>query len=171
MPIVTEAGFAEDGWRTLADTDALPDAGAVIVPAARAHAEAAAIAGRTDPVGIAVAPDAEAEAVLAAHAGAPLIAIGFAKFNDGRGFSLARRLRALGYAGRLRAVGPLIADQAPMAFACGLDEIAIPDALAARQPEARWQAVLAARGAAPAYPRGYRGGPSVFDRRRAGAQA
>ena len=31
--------------------------------------------------------------------------------GDGRGFSIGARLRAMGYVGRLRAAGPLIADQ------------------------------------------------------------
>lgn len=68
-----------------------------------------------------------------------LIRIGFPAMGDGRGFSIARRLRAMGYAGRLRAAGPLIADQFPAARQVGFDEIELPDSLADRQPEAQWQ--------------------------------
>lgn len=50
-----------------------------------------------------------------------------------------RRLRELGYTGRLRAVGPLIADQFRMARRVGFDELEIPDTMAARQPEAQWK--------------------------------
>lgn len=67
-----------------------------------------------------------------------LIAIAFPSFADGRGFSLARRLRHLGYKGRLRAKGHVISDQYAMARACGFDEVEIDDAQAARQPEAHW---------------------------------
>lgn len=61
-------------------------------------------------------------------------------FADGRGFTLARRLRLRGYAGRLRAAGHVIADQYAMARRAGFDEVEIPAALAARQPEAQWLA-------------------------------
>lgn len=68
-----------------------------------------------------------------------LVRVAFPAFNDGRGFSIARELRTLGYAGRLRAVGPLIADQLRWALQVGFDEVEIPDAMAARQPEAEWR--------------------------------
>jgi uncharacterized protein (DUF934 family) len=67
-----------------------------------------------------------------------LIRISFPAFSDGRAFTIARRLRALGYAGHLRAVGPVIVDQYPMARRTGFDDVEIPDELAARQPEAQW---------------------------------
>jgi len=38
-----------------------------------------------------------------------LIRVAFPAMSDGRGFSIARRLRDMGYAGRLRAAGPLVA--------------------------------------------------------------
>jgi uncharacterized protein (DUF934 family) len=74
-----------------------------------------------------------------------MIRVAFPAMGDGRGFSIARRLRAMGYAGRLRAAGPLIADQFGAARAVGFDEVELPDALAARQPAALWRA--APRGA------------------------
>ena len=58
---------------------------------------------------------------------------------DGRGFSIARRLRAMGYTGRLRAAGPLIADQFRAAQRVGFDEIELPESLAGRQPEEQWR--------------------------------
>ena len=42
--------------------------------------------------------------------------IAFPAMGDGRGFSIARRLRAMGYRGVLRAKGPLVADQARAAL-------------------------------------------------------
>lgn len=68
-----------------------------------------------------------------------LIRIAFPAFNDGRGFTLARRLRTMGYTGRLRAAGPVIADQYAMFRRIGFDEVEIPDDLAARQPQDQWQ--------------------------------
>jgi uncharacterized protein (DUF934 family) len=68
-----------------------------------------------------------------------LIRVAFPAMGDGRGFSLARRLRELGYRGRLRAFGPLVPDQVRAAFRVGFDEIELPAEHAARSPEARWQ--------------------------------
>jgi uncharacterized protein (DUF934 family) len=67
-----------------------------------------------------------------------LIRISFPAFSDGRAFTIARRLRSLGFTGHLRAVGPVIVDQYPMARRTGFDDVEIPDELAARQPEAQW---------------------------------
>ncbi|GAB4267612.1 MAG: DUF934 domain-containing protein [Pararhodobacter sp.] len=70
----------------------------------------------------------------------PAIRIGFDSFADGRGFTLAARLRRMGFAGRLRARGHVIADQYAMARRAGFDEVEIDDDLAARQPEDQWRA-------------------------------
>ena len=69
-----------------------------------------------------------------------LIRVIFPSFADGRGFSLARHLRLLGFNGRLRAFGPVLADQYTMARRAGFDEVEIPDALAQRQSQDQWQA-------------------------------
>ncbi|MGB3148578.1 MAG: DUF934 domain-containing protein [Paracoccaceae bacterium] len=71
--------------------------------------------------------------------GARLVTVAFPSFSDGRGFTLARHLRAAGYGGRLRAVGHVIADQYAMARRCGFDEVEISDDLAARQPADQWR--------------------------------
>ena len=68
-----------------------------------------------------------------------LIRVAFPAFNDGRAFTIARRLRMLGYKGTLRAYGPVIADQYTMIRRVGFDEVEIPDDLALRQPVAHWQ--------------------------------
>jgi uncharacterized protein (DUF934 family) len=67
-----------------------------------------------------------------------LIRIAFPAFNDGRGFTLARRLRVMGYTGHLRAHGHVIADQYTMARRSGFDSVEISDDLAERQPADQW---------------------------------
>jgi len=67
-----------------------------------------------------------------------LIRVAFPAFNDGRAFTIARRLRMMGYTGRLRAKGPVIADQYAMARRVGFDEVEIPEEIAARQPAEQW---------------------------------
>jgi len=69
-----------------------------------------------------------------------LIRIAFPSFSDGRGFTIARRLREMGYRGRLRACGHVLADQYAMARRVGFDEVEIPDDLAARQTAEQWRA-------------------------------
>lgn len=79
------------------------------------------------------------EALLPYLADLTLIRVAFPAFSDGRAFTIGRRLRALGYKGHLRAMGPVIADQYPMARRTGFDDVEISDEMAARQPEAQWK--------------------------------
>ena len=72
--------------------------------------------------------------------GLTLVRVHVPAFSDGRGFTIGRRLRMLGYTGELRAVGPMIADQYPMARRVGFDSVEIPDEIAARQPQEQWLA-------------------------------
>ena len=69
-----------------------------------------------------------------------LIRVNFPSISDGRGYTIAAQLRRMGFAGRLRAYGHLIADQYTMARRSGFDEIQISDELAIRQPEPQWLA-------------------------------
>ncbi|MBL9051556.1 MAG: DUF934 domain-containing protein [Tabrizicola sp.] len=68
-----------------------------------------------------------------------LIRVAFPAFNDGRAFTIARRLRMMGYKGQLLALGPVIADQYAMLRRVGFDGAEIPDEIAARQPAEQWQ--------------------------------
>jgi len=78
-----------------------------------------------------------------------LIAVQFPSFADGRGFSVGRHLRRLGFDGELRARGHIIADQYPHALACGFDGVEIDEVMAERQPFEQWQA--AAKNVLPPY--------------------
>lgn len=123
--IIDIAGFTPDGW-----------AGTPI-PALADYAggEAVLIGAQTDP------------AALVSHfAALRLIVIPFASSADGRGFSLAGQLRALGYDGHLRARGHMLVDQFRAALRAGFDDIEISDAQAARNPEPQWLAVPLTRG-------------------------
>lgn len=87
-----------------------------------------------------VASDADPAALRERLSDAALIAVDFPSFADGRGFTIAQRLRLMGYTGRLRARGHVIADQYAMTRRAGFDEVEISDDLAARQPEDQWRA-------------------------------
>lgn len=86
-----------------------------------------------------LAPDTCLSTLEDKLAGVTMVCVDFPSFSDGRGFTIARRLRSLGYAGRLRARGHVLADQYAMARRSGFDEVEISDELAARQPAPQWQ--------------------------------
>lgn len=115
--IVRDTGFVAEDWTT------------PFTPWAEAAARTTAID---------LPADANPDAL--ALEGVQIIRIPFASFADGRGFTLARRLRLRGYTGRLRAAGHVIADQYAMARRAGFDEVEISASLAARQPEEQWLA-------------------------------
>ena len=93
----------------------------------------------TEEAGVVLAPDTPVEE-LAGHLNVDLVAVDFPAFTDGRGFSIARRLRELGFKGRLRANGRLIADQYAMARRVGFDEVVVAPDIAERQPQEQWLA-------------------------------
>ena len=53
------------------------------------------------------------------------IRIEFSSFADGRGLSLAKRLRRAGFSGQLRASGYLLPDQYPLLRRCGFDAVEV----------------------------------------------
>jgi len=118
--IVTDTGFAADDWT------------AGFLPEADRPANSDA--------GLDLPPDADPGSLAADLARIPAIRVAFPKFSDGRGFTIAARLRRLGFAGRLRAAGHVIADQYAMARRAGFDEVEIDADLAGRQPEPQWRA-------------------------------
>lgn len=87
-----------------------------------------------------LASNADPAAMIAQLDDAAMICVEFPSFADGRGFTIARRLRMAGFKGRLRARGHVIADQYAMARRAGFDDIEISDDLATRQPQDQWRA-------------------------------
>jgi uncharacterized protein (DUF934 family) len=120
--IVNDDGFAPDHW---------PDHGRGDITApgeADSHSTALDLTSDADPETVALTPALQ------------MIRIDFPGFADGRGFTIARRLRLLGYRGRLRARGHVLADQYAMARRAGFDEVEISADLARRQPQSQWLA-------------------------------
>jgi uncharacterized protein (DUF934 family) len=166
MALISEGAFVEDGWRRLADEEALPASGKVIVSLARLEA---ALSGRDAqaPLGVIAPNTTDLEVLRPNLSRLSVIAIQFPAFADGRGFSLASLLRRAGYEGELRASGRLLADQYLHALGCGFDTVEIPDDLAQRHSEAHWRKALGTRSLN--YQRGYSHGGSILERRRKGA--
>ena len=121
--LVTDSGFQSDDWShgfTGLEDLAANDAAPVVAVDLASDADPAALEGRLQ--------------------GIDLIRVDFPSFADGRGFTIARRLRLMGFQGRLRAKGHVIADQYAMARRSGFDEVEIDADLARRQPEDQWLA-------------------------------
>jgi len=165
MPLMRNLSFVADSFRHLGDNEAIPASGDIIVPLARLEEAANRLASHKGKLGIHV-PNTVKPASLTAHFNeVALISVAFPAFSDGRGFSIARRLRRNGFTGTLRATGPLISDQYAYAKACGFDEIDLPEALAARQTVDQWK--KGASAISLSYQRGYARPSTILDRRRA----
>ena len=120
--IVTDTGFAPDEW-----------------PGEFATLDALAAVKDRSVVGLDLPSDTDPALLGALTDGIDMIRIDFPSSADGRGFTLAQRLRLLGYQGRLRARGHVLCEQYAMARRSGFDEVEISDALAARQPWPMWE--------------------------------
>jgi uncharacterized protein (DUF934 family) len=133
------------------------------------EALAAALADTPEKLGVEV-PNTVTTETLAPHFGKlALIAVTFPGYMDGRGFTIAKRLRNAGFKGALRAVGPLIAEQFAYGLSCGFTEFEIPEEHAARMPAEVFQA--AAKAFEATYQRGYANrGSNILDARRAARQ-
>jgi uncharacterized protein (DUF934 family) len=126
MNLWRTGGFVDDPYKTVADADAVPEKGAIIVSAARWTKDNAALESRADPVGVSIAPGKDAEAQLVDAARRPLVALAFPKFGDGRAYSLARLLRERnGFTGELRATGDVLLDELSLMLRCGFDSFEI----------------------------------------------
>lgn len=163
MPLLDANGFRPDPWRRIAAGEAAT--GEAVLVGLEDLSTAIAGRGKAQRIGVEVANTARLPELSPFIGHIDLVAIAFPAFGDGRAFSLARQLREAGFRGAVRAVGPVIADQFTHLVACGFDEVEVPDAIAARQPEAQWRAALASYGAT--YQTGYGAGASILERRRA----
>jgi uncharacterized protein (DUF934 family) len=122
--IVTDNGFSQDSLQP----DFLPIAALETVGPAGGD------------LAVDLPSDTDPEALSPVLERAALVRVDFPSSADGRGFTIARRLRLMGYKGRLRAKGHVIADQYALARRSGFDEVEIDEDLARRQPEPLWTA-------------------------------
>jgi phosphoadenosine phosphosulfate reductase len=118
--------FEADTWRVLG-ADETPAAGdTVLVPADRFLADPAGFAASPARLGVVIAPADKLED-LAPHLQIfEVAAVVFPKFNDGRGFSHARRLAdKYGFKGEIRALGEVLLDQIPLMSRVGISAFVI----------------------------------------------
>jgi uncharacterized protein (DUF934 family) len=131
MPtLIRNRTIVPDSWQRLDDaTIALAGAhGDVIVPLGRWTSEREVIRARASRTGVLLQGTDDPSTLVADIGTLPLIAVSFASFADGRGYSVARLLRErLGFEGELRAVGHVQRDQLAFLERCGFDAFELRD--------------------------------------------
>ena len=139
MTLIAATGEKPDDYIRVDSLDAVETTdGTLLVPLALADGAKERLSGKR--FGLSVQNDAPIDEIAPFLGAVDLVSVEFPSFSDGRGLSLAKRLRREGFTGTLRASGPLIADQFAEALACGFDEIELPQTMANRQPVQQWMA-------------------------------
>lgn len=133
MAIFRGSGFVADDWHHLAQGEALPSAGKVILTMPQWQASGIDARNGGPPLGLLVEPGHDLAKLAPSLGCFALVAVFFPKFTDGRGYSLARQLRGhYGYRGELRATGDILFDQLQLLARCGFDSFDIKDAATIR---------------------------------------
>ncbi len=128
MPLIEQGRIGEDAWSFAPDGEPVPNDRPVIISFERWQAERASFDGRNAALGVRLKSGTLAGAIAADLDRFALVAVEFAKFRDGRGFSTARELRErYGYAGEIRAVGHVIPDQYQFLMRTGFTSVEAPE--------------------------------------------
>lgn len=139
--IVDGAVVSEEPWTAL-DADApLPAEGRFTVSLERLVRDRAALEPLGARVGLRLTSEDDPAQLGDTVGSVGVVAIDFAKFTDGRGYSTARLLRErLGYTGQLRATGDVLPDQVFYMRRCGFDAFELAPG---KQPEHALEALRA----------------------------
>ena len=122
MALIKDRQLVDDTFRRLDEGAAVPSEGDVLVRLGHYCAAADQFRNRRGRTGVLVGPENTAAELTPHLDQLALIAVEFPKYTDGRGYSLARRLRRQhDYRGELRAVGDVLRDQLQYMQRCGFD--------------------------------------------------
>jgi uncharacterized protein (DUF934 family) len=128
MAFYKDSAFCVDTWRRLAEDEALPPDGHVILSLEQWQKHQAA-QNANSPLGLFVPPDKLLSQLGIDFSRFSLIALEFPKYTDGRAYSMARQLRDdYHFKGELRATGDVLFDQLQLMMRCGFDTFDIEDA-------------------------------------------
>lgn len=128
MALIEQGRVVADAWTAIPDGEPLPNDRPVIISFERWQAERASFEGRNAKLGVRLKSGTLAGAIAGDLDRFALVAVEFAKFRDGRGFSTARELRErYGYKGEIRAVGHVIPDQYQFLVRTGFTSAEAPE--------------------------------------------
>ena len=122
MTLLSLNGTVAGDWSVLNAEDTAPEGATVAVPLARFTEESEDFFATAGRVGVLLSTDADYNDLAPLVNKLAFVVINFLAFTDGRGFSLAVRLRKdLGFKGEIRATGHVIPDQALFLMRAGFD--------------------------------------------------
>ncbi|MDB3967334.1 DUF934 domain-containing protein [Porticoccaceae bacterium] len=120
--LLKDGQVTDNTWTLVAEDAAELPAGDILVPLNLWQQQGSELAQHGGTVGVWLVGNEEIETVAELLIMAPVVAIKFPKFVDGRGFSMARLLRErYGYRGEIRAIGEIIRDQLYLLQRCGFN--------------------------------------------------
>jgi uncharacterized protein (DUF934 family) len=132
MPLIKDDQPATDAFAHVADGEALPPEGPIIIGLARWQEERGLIEPRNTPLGVQLKPNDAVEQIAGDLDRLAVVALEFPKFNDGRAMSQARLLRErYGYRGEIRATGKVVRDLLLFMHRCGFDAFEVADTITA----------------------------------------
>ena len=127
--IIKDGEVVQDQWQvveSLEGVETLPE-GKILISSTDWDRFQSEISTRADDIGVWLASDTD-PSTLESFISAPLIAVKFDNFADGRGFSIARLLRERhDYVGEIRAIGAPIRDQLTYMSRCGFNAFDLAD--------------------------------------------
>jgi len=126
MALIKDRKLAHDNWQLLkaakGELPSIPAACNVIVPLGAWQALRSELVVRGGGLGVWLSGDEEPADIAADLQHFELVAVDFASFTDGRGYSIGRLLRErYGWRGELRAIGDVQRDQLFYLARCGFD--------------------------------------------------
>ena len=124
MVNVSLTGVLEEGFEPLEDLETMEEGADVIVPLQLLEEQFDILNKKAGRLAVRVSGETAYTTLFKFHERLSLITIHFPVFSDGRGFSLAVRLRKdLGFKGEIRATGHTLPDQAHYLMRAGFDSV------------------------------------------------
>ena len=128
--IIRQRQVVADNWQLLkpatAGGIAIPASGDVIVPFSLWREQREIFLNRSGRLGVWLEGHDDPALIVPDLRHFEVIAVNFAQFTDGRGYSIARLLRErYGWRGELRAIGDILRDQLFYLARCGFDAFAL----------------------------------------------
>ena len=125
MALLSSEGFVQDTWLSLADGEAAPASGDIVVSWEWLARDWELLVKHDGRLGVVFPNNARVEELRLFLPRLALIVLNFPAFNDGRSYSIARQLRQDGFRGEIRARGDVLPDQLQFMLQVGFDALEV----------------------------------------------